>query len=310
MNKQDRFKLFVENSELKHNFKFDYSKVDYLNSKTKVEIGCPIHGYFWQRPNDHLSGRGCEKCGIDFRNKNNTKNFSDYLLNFTEVHNDYYKYHPDTYLNSYTKMKITCPIHGDFYQKPAEHKFGYGCNSCAIDDRAITKKYTSSEFINLSNDVHTFKYDYSNVEYINSQTKVAIVCPYHGLFHQKPNDHLQGHGCEECRPTISISKPEIEVQEFVKSLGIEIITNNRKILKGKELDIYIPNLNKAIEFNGLYWHYSDKYFKPGKHAMKSNLCRAQGIKLLHIREDLWLNKKEKIKETLIKFLKYNGITKR
>ena len=61
-------------------------------------------------------------------------------------------------------------------------------------------------------------------------------------------------------------------------------------------------LNKAIEFNGKYWHYNEN-FKPGKHALKSNLCRKKGIKLLHIREDLWLRDKEKMKNVICDFLK-------
>lgn len=65
------------------------------------------------------------------------------------------------------------------------------------------------------------------------------------------------------------------------------------------------SLNKEIEFNGLYWHYikdAGKAKPKGYHALKSNLCRQKGIKLLHLREDLWLNKKEYMKEVIIKFL--------
>ena len=98
-----------------------------------------------------------------------------------------------------------------------------------------------------------------------------------------------------------ISKPETEVQEFLKEFKYNFETNNRKLLNGKELDIYIPSLNKAIEFNGKYWHYNEN-FTPGKHSNKSNLCREKGIKLLHIREDLWLKNKEKMKQVVVKFL--------
>lgn len=73
------------------------------------------------------------------------------------------------------------------------------------------------------------------------------------------------------------------------------------VIKRKEIDIYIPELNKAIEFNGEWWHYG-RNFIPGKHALKSNLCREKGIKLLHIREDLWIKDKEKMKNIIKEFL--------
>ena len=54
---------FIEKARQVHGDKYDYSKVEYKNNKTKICIVCPIHGEFWQRPNDHLNGRGCDKCG-------------------------------------------------------------------------------------------------------------------------------------------------------------------------------------------------------------------------------------------------------
>ena len=68
------------------------------------------------------------------------------------------------------------------------------------------------------------------------------------------------------------------------------------------MDIYLPELKKAIEFNGTYWHYNPKYFVPGKHAKKSIMCRKQGLKLLHLREDLWIRDKEKMKNIIKNFL--------
>ena len=111
---------------------------------------------------------------------------------------------------------------------------------------------------------------------------------------------MAGHGCPKCAHRVS--KPEIEIQEMLKNLGLNITTSSRKIIKPYEIDIYIPSLNKAIEFNGQYWHYSKKLFRPGYHPMKSNLCKEKGIRLLHIREDLWIKNPEKMKEIILKFL--------
>ena len=147
-----------------------------------------------------------------------------------------------------------------------------------------------------------YNYDYSKVEYINAKTKICIICKIHGEFWQTPSNHLMGkNGCQECNTFIS--KPEMEIQEFVKSLYHKIITNSKKIIFPFELDIYIPSLKKAIGFNGTYWHYHSDHFVPGKHTRKSNLCKEKGIRLLHIREDLWIKNPEKMKEIILKFLK-------
>ena len=53
---------FIKKAKIIHGNKYDYSKVKYQGNKAKVSITCPIHGEFWQKPNDHLCGRGCPKC--------------------------------------------------------------------------------------------------------------------------------------------------------------------------------------------------------------------------------------------------------
>lgn len=62
MTKKSTTEEFVSKARLVHGYKYDYSKVEYINSKTKVCLVCPIHGEFWQRPNDHLHGKGCRFC--------------------------------------------------------------------------------------------------------------------------------------------------------------------------------------------------------------------------------------------------------
>ena len=94
------------------------------------------------------------------------------------------------------------------------------------------------------------------------------------------------------------SLPEQEVEDFIKTIyGGEIIRNDRKILKGKELDIYIPEKNLAIEFNGCYWHSKlcvDKKY----HQEKSLICQKNNIRLIHIYEDEWIYKQDIIKDIL------------
>lgn len=106
--------------------------------------------------------------------------------------------------------------------------------------------------------------------------------------------------CTICNPinSFSVSGLEIELRTFIESLyNNEIIYNNRKIIKPYEVDIYLPDLNLAIEFNGIYWH-SDINKPNDYHQNKTNLLRDIGIKLIHIWEDDWINKKNIVKSML------------
>lgn len=105
--------------------------------------------------------------------------------------------------------------------------------------------------------------------------------------------------CLNCFPiTAGKSLKEKEVFEFVKSIyDGEIVENDRCILKGKELDVYIPSKKLAIEFDGLFYHNElskDKNY----HLFKTNECEKQGIQLIHIFEDEWINKREIVEDRI------------
>ena len=112
-----------------------------------------------------------------------------------EVHNNKYDYSLVCYKNNFTKVKIICPEHGVFEQRPSGHIYlEQGCPICYGN-----KKITRDEFIKSAIDIHDDKYDYSLVDYKNNFTKVKIICPVHGIFEQKPNNHIiQKRGCLRC----------------------------------------------------------------------------------------------------------------
>lgn len=114
------------------------------------------------------------------------------------------------------------------------------------------------------------------------------------------------------RKEVGVSSLEKEVVEFVKNIFKgQIVENDKKILNGKELDIYIPEKKLAIEFNGLYWHSDraslkenqlptkeEKEFAKNRHLEKTKLCEEKNIRLIHIFEDDWINRKEIIKDII------------
>ena len=113
-----------------HGWKYDYSKVNYINNRTKVCIICPEHGEFWMRPNCHLSKQGCPKCGKIEMSKKNTLTTEEFIQKAREVHGDKYDYSKVKYVNNYTKVCIICPEHGEFLIKPNSHLNGCGCHFC------------------------------------------------------------------------------------------------------------------------------------------------------------------------------------
>jgi len=123
-----------------------------------------------------------------------------------------------------------------------------------------------------------------------------------------PTNILSGTGCPLCNKKLSSlgSKFEKSVLKFIKkNYSGEIVKNSRKILDGKEIDIYLPELKMGIECNGLYWH-SDKYKDNNYHLDKLNLCHEKGIRLIQIFEDEWVSKKNILKSKIKHILGLNS----
>ena len=190
---------FISRSKEVHGDKYDYSKTVYVNQKTKVCIICPVHGEFWQVPDDHMRGVGCRKCGYVSASSKNRKILVDFINKAKQAHGDKYDYSQSVYINSKTPIKIICPIHGEFMQVPTIHVQGHGCMLCGFDRMKESITSNTEEFIKKARKIHGNKYDYSNVHYINDKTKVEIVCPIHGSFLQTPDCHLSGRGCNQCK---------------------------------------------------------------------------------------------------------------
>ena len=101
------------------------------------------------------------------------------------------------------------------------------------------------------------------------------------------------------------SNPENEICDFLSEIGVGYLTNNKSILNGTELDIFIPSHNIAIEYNGLYWHSEKRGKNKNYHIDKTKKCLTKNIKLIHIFSDEWSSKKEIIKTRLKNLLNKN-----
>ena len=232
---------FIEKARKVHGDKYDYSKVEYINNKTKVCIICLEHGEFFIKPNDLLQCHGCPKC---IGRNRTTEEFIDMA---NKKHDGKYKYNKTNYETSNGKIIVTCPIHGDFITTPHSHLNGNGCPKCFEVRRGYKRKYNKEDFIEKANKIHNWKYDYLNTEYIDNRHKVRIICPIHGEFWQTPHEHLDGCGCPICKE----SHLEREIRILLENNNIGYEYQKRfKWLGLQSLDFYIPDYNIAIECQG------------------------------------------------------------
>jgi len=189
---------FIEKAKNVHNGKYDYSKVKYVDAKTKVCIICPEHGEFWQNPGNHLFGQHCPYCGKKIASEKRKLSIDEFIKRSKKIHGDKYDYSKVEYNCITDKICIICPEHGEFWQQVESHLQGYGCQKCANEKTHKMQTKTLEEFVEQARLIHGDRYDYSKVEYVNALTKVCIICPEHGEFWQTPDNHLHGHGCQKC----------------------------------------------------------------------------------------------------------------
>lgn len=267
LKKAQKFKTtlghFKEKSNKEHDFKYDYSLIeDIINSDTKVPIICPNHGTFWQRPGSHMKGFGCQRCAMEAIASTKKLTKEIFIERSNLIHDSFYDYCFVIYINNNTKVQIVCPLHGSFWQMPANHLNNEGCPSCAKIRVANFHRSNTQEFIEKSNPIFENLYDYSLVDYINDFTKVIIICKNHGSFEKTPSHHLQRQGCPLCNQTVSnIEIKWLDLLEIPKEFRQAYLKIRDYIIKP---DAYNPNTKTIYEFYGDYWHGNPDVFDPHK----------------------------------------------
>jgi hypothetical protein len=285
---------FIKEAKYIHGNKYDYSLVNYINSKTKVKIICSLHGEFEQTPDSHINSKS--NCNICVNNKKLTT--EEFIKKAKLIHGDKYDYSKSNYINDLSKIKIVCIKHGEFIVKAGNHLRGDNCSICTNN-----KKLTTEEFIKKAKLIHGDKYDYSLVEYNTQKSKIKLICNKHGIFEQNPNNHLNNNGCPICRE----SKGEKLIREFLKNENINYIPQHRfkncKNILPLPFDFYLPELNICVEFNGRQhyepikkWGGIDNLIEIKKRdKIKMEYCNMNNIPLIIIKySDKVLHKLKKL----------------
>lgn len=300
---------FIEKADKKHYNKYCYKYVVYVKAIEKVIIVCNIHGEFKQTPNYHLNGGGCKKCNIrktkwdkDFfieeclrRNngylpftiigeyKGTTENIlvenkygicsirANHILNGvipgieTAIdkasywkkqailnHGSLYDYSKVNYINSNTKITITCKVHGEFLQTPNSHLSGKGCGKCTKKQGGLkrSEKY-SNKFRIEANKTHSGKYSYYEDIIFKAKDVISIICPLHGDFLQVADNHLRGDGCQKCGLKLLIER----MRE--NPIGWSYTNWQKAGERSKNFDSYKVYIIKC-------WDDNEEFYKIGK----------------------------------------------
>ena len=271
-----------------HGNKYDYSKIEYKNTHTKICIICPEHGEFWQSPNGHLNGNGCPVCGNNKIRQKNSLEMNVFLERAKKKHNNFYDYSKVHYVNEKKNVCIICPEHGEFWQSPYVHSKGGMCPKCKNKKLSLERTISNEEWIQKAQKIHNNYYGYDKCVYNGYYNKVLIKCPKHGYFEQLAYNHIQGKGCPKCRK----SKMEIEMGLFLTEQNIEYIEQYRPkfLINGKSrlsLDFYLPKYNVAIECQGAQHFIGNTFYSKkieeiiNRDKLKKQLIEDNGIKMYY-----------------------------
>lgn len=156
-------KDFIDRSNKSHDYKYNYSLVDYNTScdYKKIKILCPLHGIFEQQPSSHMNGCGCPKCANEKNHIDKLSNTDDFISKSIRIHKNKYEYSLVDYTNAHNKVKIICKNHGLFEQSANSHLNGNGCPMCRIskgEEKIIS-------FLDTNNIIYKKEYKFKDCKY-------------------------------------------------------------------------------------------------------------------------------------------------
>lgn len=258
---KETLETFIDKANKIHNNKYDYKNALWKNVGIKLKIICSKHGEFEQTPSNHLMGKGCAYCsGVGRLTK------EILLERIKNIHGDKYEYEFGDKITLSTSIKIKCKKHGIFEQTPKNHLKGQNCPKCKFSDK--------NDFIEKASLKHNNQYNYDNIEFVNINTKIKIMCSEHGIFEQRPNDHLKGDKCYKCSNLVRTTEDFIEKANKIHN---NLYSYEKTNYKKSRIDVII-----TCKIHG------DFIQKPNEHLSGCGClkCSMSGFSKISIR---WLN---------------------
>jgi len=263
--------------------------ISYINNRQKLRYICPNgheHSISWSK---WIVGRRCPYCSKRIK--------KDVEVIKAEFEKEDYKLLTTEYKNAFQKLKYICPEgHKHSISWTEWNSLNNRCPYCARNGKPsidfIRSEFEGEGYLLLTK------------EYKNNVQKLDYICPKGHEYNISWQSWQQGSRCSKC--SNNISKWEIEVKKFLGNSNIDYISNDRTQLANPstgyklELDIWMPELNKAIECNGVYWH-TDKERKQCD-SIKRQLCKDKNVDLLVITDKEWNEDIKKCKSKVINFI--------
>ena len=202
-----------------HGNRYDYSESVYLGCRIKIQIKCKEHGMFFQETSNHLKGSGCQKCAAEKQGASRQFSLEDFIKKSKEKHGDKFDYSKSIYTKAADKIKIICPIHGEFQTTAAIHLSGFGCPKCKGTAISGKLSHTKESFLKVANEVHGNRYDYSKTLINGVKGKIEIFCREHGVFEQRASAHLGGSGCKKCQIESAIKRYTLDKDTILNRIN-------------------------------------------------------------------------------------------
>ena len=238
---------FIRELKKKFSNSFNYSKVNYKGSRTKIILICEKHGEFQSKPVLLLGKKNprlCEYCEIDIKK-------NEFIKRANKIHKNKYDYSNVVFKNQKTKVEIICPenLHGQWSVTPDNHvSKKSGCPACGFIKQVKSQTKSTAKFKSEIKRLFGRRYLLNKVEYINAHTPVIVTCKKHGDFPISPTSLLQGTNCFKC--------------SLIES-GLKRRKNNNAFIE------------QAEKIHGLKYDYSKTNYKKAKIPVQI-ICKKHG----------------------------------
>ena len=211
---------FINAANKVHNNKYTYERIKRYKASSSLRAFCGKHNRaFKVRWYNHvIKGHGCRACGQEKRY--NIK-VEDVIKKFEQIHGEKYDYSLYTEWKGWHKtFPLICkskehPEH-IFYSTPASHFYQQtGCALCGNLSTAAKMTSTTEEFVAKARIIHGGIFNYSKTTYgKNHRQNITIICSAHGKFQQRPDHHLAGSGCNECKSDEASARLSYDFKKF------------------------------------------------------------------------------------------------
>ena len=244
---------FINEANIIHANKYDYSKSMYLSATDNIIIICKNHGEFEQTPNRHLGGGGCKKCSNDKTKERMSIPWEIYKEYLHKIHNNKYDYSKVIWKGADIDIIVICPVHKEFKIRPVDHKRGRECQKCSKINKIQYNKHTTEIFIGNALQKWGNTFDYSKVDYKDSNNKVIIICKNHGEIEMFPPNHLS-YGCGKCGN--ESNQRNIDLKEICKKEFISKADNIHQNIYDYSKSVYENAVTKLIVICKIHGDFS------------------------------------------------------